>query len=210
MLGLNLPDDVDALSRMAPSKILEEVSKYYPLIRAARISHDVAEAIISEAAWHFIVGIREDRIRKSALGYLNAIVRNAILEYKRHSVSGIAKHTVDLDGDMSHENYHRKPYQESEYTLLFEDVLQVLTPRQREIVLLLMSGYSQVDIAYELDLKPSTINYHVKALKQLLVLELGLTANKSRSNRQKAKPTNGKDLRANSSDVMELGSPSDL
>ena len=47
-----------------------------------------------------------------------------------------------------------------------ERLANELSPRQREVLTLLLRGSSVKEIARELDIKPNTVNEHVKALHE--------------------------------------------
>lgn len=47
-----------------------------------------------------------------------------------------------------------------------EELAEKLSPRQREVLTLLLRGSSVKEIARDLDIKPNTVNEHVKALHE--------------------------------------------
>ena len=149
--------------------------KYYPIFRAAGLSDQDAQSDVFDVVMKFLKACKNLVIRKTAPGYINSIVRNKIYSFYR------AKYKERERREWLEER-EGKPtpasgvcsHLDSETQILFADILMILTPRQQEIVQLLIEGYTQQEISQELDVKPSTVSYHVKKLKELLVLELAL------------------------------------
>ncbi|HUT32826.1 MAG TPA: sigma factor-like helix-turn-helix DNA-binding protein [Planctomycetota bacterium] len=53
-------------------------------------------------------------------------------------------------------------------TVAIRELLGRLTPRQREVCLLLADGRRQVEAARMMGITPQSVNYHVKCIRKLL------------------------------------------
>lgn len=172
----NPSETLSAIDNVISENVAEAITKkYYPLFKTAGLPDREAQEEISDLIFIFLQACKNFVIRKTAEGYINSIVRNKInLYYRTKYKDSNRKVSLEEDeGSIEPGNAHYD-LQSSGATLLFSDVMSLLTARQQEIVQLLIEGYSQQEISKKLDVKPSTVSYHIKKLRSLLILKLCL------------------------------------
>lgn len=153
------------------------LNKYYGILRHAGLQHFEAEERLSDTAFKFLLGYEKDLIRLSRSAYLNAIVTREIASFFRKKTTLQATMEVELDPEIPVEQLGGTCWQENPFAV--KEILALLTPRQQEIARFLLEGYTQNEIAEEIDLKPSTVSYHVKKLRKHAALNYFLHIPKS-------------------------------
>ena len=173
----------DEQERQRQSKVLRMIARrYYPVFRAAGLPHEDAEEVVGNVAYKFLKN--QHKILKSANAFLNQIASHELKSYIRKNSALKRSNIRTVEDPNQLEIFGQKQFQTSEAKLTFEDVLSILTPRQQEIVKLLLAGYSQVEIAVEIDVKPSTVFYHIQRLKNSEFLRDLLGVNVNQRNKE--------------------------
>lgn len=157
----NMQRPADGNSR----NIIRRISRYYfPMFRKAGLSPEDAQEAISNVAFKFLSN--QHKIKKSEKAFLNKLAKHEVVDFLRKN-NAQKRRNISTEYDAEQlEVFGNKYLQDSQEKLMFEDILQTLTPRQQEIIKLLLAGYSQVEIAIEIDIKPSTVFYHIQSLKK--------------------------------------------
>ena len=164
-------DDTPSNGLFLNQKDFDRIVKVYiPMYLHAGFSLQDAQDLLSEAIlkWHQ----NQDKVQKSPRAYFDKIARNELLNgFRAQSAKKRMMSTPLTDEQLA---VLSGGFELPGQRLLLRDLLDTLPPRQQEIVKLLLSGFNQLEIAEILDIKPSTVNYHVKLLRLNIVLLLGL------------------------------------
>ena len=135
--------------------------RFYPILRSAGLSRPDCEEVISTVCFKYIQ--HRHTVHTSPMAFLFKIASRELSTYIRKNNTLKVSQVKPLDDPEQLEMFGEHSLQ---YNLELEDLLNSLIPRQQDIVKLLLSGFSQVEIAVKLDIKPSTVSYHIKNLRE--------------------------------------------
>ena len=144
----------------------------YKMMRRAQFTHEEAQDIVQDV---FIKIIEKDsnHVLTSETAYLFKLAKNTMIDAirKRKTVKKYRESSLD---DL--ESFSSSVHKNLQEGVSYQSFIRTLTSRQREILELFIAGFKQKEIAQELDIRPSTVNYHLRKLREnrLLLSELQL------------------------------------
>ena len=143
--------------------------RLYSFFRHAEFDHEESLSMVDDVFLKYRdKGI--ERIHTSHEGYIFTLAfRRLYKEITKKTTKRLLEYR-SLD-DPIYERRGGKSYIDDS-DLFLEDILKTLSPRQKEILILTCAGYSQKQIADKLQLKPNTINHHMKKIRESTYLQL--------------------------------------
>lgn len=148
-------------NRLVFKRIFEEY--YRPLCGFSRkflTDNNVCDDIVQESFLGLWNKRKEISSSKSIKSYLYSSVRNASLNYLRHEDVKI-KNEANILALSSEWYYEDSLIEEEVYSQIYE-AIKDLSPQSRKIIIMTMNGFTNPEIAIDLDISVNT----VKTLKQ--------------------------------------------
>jgi RNA polymerase sigma-70 factor (family 1) len=145
------------------------------ILYATQIVRDriVAEDLVSEAFFKFLLNVNDEKSESSKLGFLYACTRNVCIDFirrqklKERLLKNIFRHSQEYE-DITLNLIIRK-----ELVAKVRNAIETLPPVcKRVITLSYMHGLNRVEIAQELKISPNTVRNHISVGLKLLKARL--------------------------------------